>query len=327
MNKSNVVRVFWGGCGRTGRFTLCVPKEQLNHGTLTTCSIQKSNMSGITVTVCGGGNAAHVAAGMYASQGAKVNLFFSFEDEAKRFRDGMEANPKGAGVTVEAKEQTLQGKPNCVSHKPEDVIPEADIILIIVPAFAHEPILNAIKPHLKPGAAVGAVPGPGGFDLLAQHVLADVISEKNIILFGGSSLPWACRFEDYGARVSLLGIKSEVDISVKPNTKENCDNVAGKMDSLHVGTKFNAGSHFLVTSMWPTNCIIHTGVTYGLWHDWDGTPLKEAPLFYQVQHCSSCARALTSVRTAANSLVEFWMDSAMISKPPRLPSKSDSTLT
>jgi thioredoxin reductase len=39
------------------------------------------------VTVCGGGNAAHVAAGMFSKQGADVNLYFSFEEEAQRFRE------------------------------------------------------------------------------------------------------------------------------------------------------------------------------------------------------------------------------------------------
>jgi len=45
------------------------------------------------------------------------------------------------------------------------------MILMITPAFAHEPILNQIKPHLSEGAFVGAIPGPGAFDLMAKHVL------------------------------------------------------------------------------------------------------------------------------------------------------------
>lgn len=51
---------------------------------------------GISVTVCGGGNAAHVAAGMYSRAGAKVNMFFSFEEEARKFREG-----HSGAITVE----------------------------------------------------------------------------------------------------------------------------------------------------------------------------------------------------------------------------------
>ncbi len=58
--------------------------------------------------MCGGGNAAHVAAGMFSDQGANVNLFFSFEDEAKRFREGCERN---GGVTVTTKKETYKGVP------------------------------------------------------------------------------------------------------------------------------------------------------------------------------------------------------------------------
>jgi hypothetical protein len=84
------------------------------------------------------------------------------------------------------------------------------------------------------------------------------------------------------------------------------------LDQIHVRTIFPVKGHFLNTTLWPTNAIIHpgeprhascvlpvlsvpvfshavhayshtllAGVSYGIWHDWDGTPVKEAPLFYQ----------------------------------------------
>lgn len=59
-----------------------------------------------------------------------------------------------------------------------EAIPGSDLILIITPAFAHEPILKTLKPHLTEGAMVGAIPGPGGFDLIAKHVLGDDLKEK-----------------------------------------------------------------------------------------------------------------------------------------------------
>ena len=45
---------------------------------------------------------------MFSDQGANVNLFFSFEDEAKRFREGCERN---GGVTVTTKKETYKGVP------------------------------------------------------------------------------------------------------------------------------------------------------------------------------------------------------------------------
>jgi len=112
---------------------------------------------------------------MFADQGATVNLFFSFEEEAKNFAVGCKAND---GVTVEAKNEIFKGKPNVITHLPELAIPDADIVLMIVPAFAHESICRQIAPFLKQGAFVGAIPGPGAFDLLAKHTLGDTVAEK-----------------------------------------------------------------------------------------------------------------------------------------------------
>ena len=60
------------------------------------------------MTVCGGGNAAHVAVGMFSDQGADVNMYFSFEEEARKFREACEAT---AGVTVNAYNGTYKGVP------------------------------------------------------------------------------------------------------------------------------------------------------------------------------------------------------------------------
>ena len=65
-----------------------------------------------------------------------------------------------------------------ITADPAECIPQTDIILLIVPAFAHEPILHQIAPHLKEGASVGAIPGPGAFDLIALAALGDVFTAK-----------------------------------------------------------------------------------------------------------------------------------------------------
>lgn len=65
-----------------------------------------------------------------------------------------------------------------VTSDPAEAIPGSDLILIITPAFAHEPILKTLKPHLSEGTILGAIPAPGGFDLIAKHVLGDDLKNK-----------------------------------------------------------------------------------------------------------------------------------------------------
>jgi len=260
------------GCPQ--RFGITTP-EQLVKGEIA------KPAKGLTVTVCGGGNAAHIAAGMYSKNGAEVNLFFSFADEAKRFKESCD---KAGGVTVTTKDTAYTGIPKVITADPAEAIPNSDLILLIVPAFAHEPILKQIAPFLKHGAMVGAIPGPGAFDLIAVNVLGDIIAEKDITLYAGTSLPWACRFDEYGCKASLLGEKKRVDINARPNEPERNAKLADAMCRLHDLTTFECKGNFLTSTLWPTNCIIHTGISYGIWHDWDGKPVDEAPLFYQ--NCS-----------------------------------------
>ncbi|EGD79730.1 hypothetical protein, variant [Salpingoeca rosetta] len=53
------------------------------------------------------------------------------------------------------------------------------------------------------------------------------------------------------------------------------------LNTVHKHTKYSVGGHFLNTTLWCTNAIIHPGISYGIWHDWDGKPVAEQPLFYQ----------------------------------------------
>ena len=54
------------------------------------------------------------------------------------------------------------------------------------------------------------MPGEGGFDLCAIHVLGrEFIRNSN--LFALETLPWACRILDYGRQVEVLGTKKEVE--------------------------------------------------------------------------------------------------------------------
>ena len=235
----------------------------------------------MNVVVAGGGNAAHVAAAMFAKdEGANVNMYLSMPSEAEKINKGVLEN---GGITVHYQDaETFTGKPNVVSSDPSEVIPGADLIIIITPAFAHEPILNQIKPYIKPKADgsevfVGAIPAPGGFNWMAEHILAE--SAAGVTIFGAGHLPWACRIEEWGKSVSLLGVKSHVEVSVHPHGHETA--LLDSLNELFVGTTWTDGGHFLNCTLFPTNCIIHPGIMYGLWKDWDGKPVKEAPLFYQ----------------------------------------------
>lgn len=207
------------------------------------------------VVVAGGGHAAHVAAAIFANQGANVNMFLSFSAEAEPTRNGVKEN---GGITMRTEGGAYTGKPNVISCEASEVVPGAELIIIITPAFAHEPITRHIELFIGSGVFVGATPSPGGFNWMAEHILGDA-EQNNVAAFGGGHLPWACRIEEQGKSVSLLGVKSHVEVSVHPQT--NAATLFEHLNELFVGTTCDGGD-FLNCTLFPTNCIIHPGIMY-----------------------------------------------------------------
>jgi hypothetical protein len=171
---------------------------------------------------------------------------------------------------------TIRGKPDAVSPAPSEVIPGSQVVLLAVPAFAHEPILRDILPCLEEGTWVGALPARGGFEWCAQHLLAG--RTEQIVLFGLQTLPWACRVRTFGQEVTILGTKAGVDLATQPGHLSA--KVAALLGELmDVPVRPVAG--FLDLSLANTGQLIHPGIMYGLFHAWNARPYTDAPLFYQ----------------------------------------------
>jgi len=153
------------------------------------------------ITVCGGGNAAHTSAGILgARKEYQVNVYASFDDEAQRWQKGI----AGGGITVTSPDGSIVGHPRKVSSDPAEVIPGSQVVLLALPAFAHELVLEQIAPYLEEGAVLGALAARGCFDLCARDVLKQKANKMTI--FGLQTLPWACRIKHYGQEVTPVEV-------------------------------------------------------------------------------------------------------------------------
>ena len=226
------------------------------------------------ITICGGGNAAHTATGLLsAREEHQVNVYITFSDEAEKWRAGIAAQ---GGMKVNRLGDSILGSPEKVSTDPAEVIPGSKVVLLALPAFAHESILMKIAPYLEEGTLVGALAARGCFDLCAMDVLGS--KADSITLFGLQTLPWACRIKEYGQEVDILGTKARVDLATCPPDR------AGELASF-LSSQFDIHlepmESFLSLTLAGTGQIIHPGVMYGLFCYWDGQTFDEAPLFYQ----------------------------------------------
>jgi hypothetical protein len=229
------------------------------------------------ITICGAGNAAQTLIALLAADNQRdVAVYAPLADEAARLGQAAQAN----GVTASFPGGKHHcGHPAVVTADAATAGTGADLVLLALPAFAHEAVLRALAPHLPEDAWIGAFPARGGFDLLAQQVLGRLQENGACVLFGLQTLPWACRIRDWGRAVDVLGAKAAVDVAVWPATRAGA--VAATLSSL-IHAPLAPIANFLALTLANTGQIIHPGIMYGLFHRWDGTPFPAAqiPLFY-----------------------------------------------
>ena len=228
------------------------------------------------ITICGGGNGAQTLVPIAARNlGCAVDVYAPFGDEAERLQAGIDAH---GGLEARGAVQA-KARPRRVSADPARVIPGSELILLVLPAFAHEATLYQISPFLDERACVGAVPARGGFDYCAARVLAG-LSRSDVRLFGLQTLPWACRIEKYGQVVHVLGVKEAVDAASRPASE--IGDIVRVLEQM-LGLRIDAAASLLALTLANTGQIIHPGIMYGLFGDWDGDSFggENVPLFYQ----------------------------------------------
>ena len=239
------------------------------------------------ITVCGGGNGAQTLVPIAGHNlGCPVDIYAPFADEAERLRVGVAAH---GGIEITGVGQP-QAQPRRIIADPAEVIPGSDVVVLVLPAFAHESTLRQIVPFLDEGALVGAMPARGGFDYCAAQILAER-DRHDVELFGLQTLPWACRIREYGRVVHVLGVKNVVDAASRPAAPPSSPpTFGGKEGGLQLapllermlGLPIGAAANMLALTLANTGQLIHPGIMYGLFADWDGTPFgaDDVPLFY-----------------------------------------------
>lgn len=226
------------------------------------------------ITICGGGNAAHTSTGLLAAhEEHQVNVYLSLEEEAKQWQMGVADQ---GGMIVTLGNEQVKGMPVKISTKPGEVIPGSQIVLLALPAFAHESVLKEIAPFLDDRTLVGALAARGSYDLCTRDVLKS--KADSVTVFGLQTLPWACRIKHYGRQVEVLGTKAAVDFATCPPEQAVA---LAKFLCKQIGVPLTPIGSFLSLTLAGTGQLIHPGVMFGLFNAWDGHPFDEAPLFYQ----------------------------------------------
>jgi len=159
------------------------------------------------VAIVGAGNGAHAMAAHLSIQGLPVRLYNRFEEEILALR-------AQGGVAVEGMIAGF-GPLELVATDPAPVISWADLIMVVVPAFAHRAVAEACAPHLRDDQVLILNPGRTGGALEFANALRDKGVTARVTVAEAQSLLYACRLVG-PARARITGIKNEIHVAAFP---------------------------------------------------------------------------------------------------------------
>ncbi len=165
-----------------------------------------------------------------------------------------------------------------VSADPAEVIPGADMVIVVVPAFAQRAVLQRITPYLSPAGVIGCIPARAGLEFDAEHIARGPVGTHPTI-FGLQTLPWSTRVTKVGQLVHVGAAKQEVMLASLAASRGPA--IARRVASI-VGTRVILTDSFLDLTLGNPGQFIHPGLMYGHFRSWRGEEYDEEaiPLLY-----------------------------------------------
>ncbi len=219
-----------------------------------------------TICICGGGSLGHVIAGWLASRNhARVNVLTRRPERWNR--EIVVDTPDGLN---------LVGQIAKISNRPEEIIPESDVILLCLPGYMIARQLKEIKDYLNPSAFVGSVFSSTGFFFEAFEILG-----YDQPLWGFQRVPFISRVEEYGKTAHLLGYKSSHNIAVEGVDEDKKSEFAVTMAEWFE-RPVNLLKNYYEASLTNSNPLLHTSRLYTMFGgDNEGKVYERMILFYQ----------------------------------------------
>ena len=213
------------------------------------------------ICICGGGNLGHVCAGFLANRGHQVSILTT---KPERW---------SSELKIVAPDKAFTGNLTLVTSKPQEAIPQAEIVLICLPGFAIHDELFSIKPYLSKGCIIGSVVSSTGFFFEAFSILP-----ADIPIFGFQRVPFISRIIEYGKEAELKGYKETLHVAIEHTTDK--DSIRKELETLFEKPVSLAESYYEV-SLSNSNPLLHPSRLYTMWKDWQpGIVYSRNPQFY-----------------------------------------------
>jgi opine dehydrogenase len=154
------------------------------------------------VAVLGAGNGGVASAFDFAQHGHEVSLY-----AAPRFGTNVVAVAEAGGITSTGQ---LEGfaPVRYAGHDAAQALEGADLVLIVGPAYATEPLASEAGPHLRDGTAVLVCPGSCAGAIAFKRTVGLALDDDRIVVGETSTLPYAVRVTEPGAVNVFLKLTS-----------------------------------------------------------------------------------------------------------------------
>lgn len=210
------------------------------------------------ICVIGGGSSSLAIASLISNKNYKVNVLTRKPD---KWNGEIKALFNNTSITRKV----------TVSDNPEKMVSDAGLILISLPSFAFENVLNNISKYVDNSCIVGALPGTGNFDFFCEKHL-----NKNICYFASQRAPYIARTIEYGKKVRISGqAYGSMQYALSDMNKSKYFlSLIGNIININASLLPN----FLCINLVNSNSLLHTSRLFSLGNQYD--KFDKIPLFY-----------------------------------------------
>lgn len=232
------------------------------------------------IVIIGGGNSAHTLIPLLSNTGMEINLLTRKPDKWSKEIELDYMQPTGEYV------RSFKGKLSKISDDPEEIIPDADFIILCLPVHIYRSMLHSIAPYInrQKDVYIGTVYGQGGFNWMTREMKTE-FNLENVKTFAFGLIPWICRTETYGKKGIVYGAKPVNIAAVEPASAFEFLNTTlfekVVYDWFGHGS-FKQADNFISLTLSVDNQILHTARMSGLYKEYGGEwdSLEAIPLFY-----------------------------------------------
>ena len=195
--------------------------------------------------VLGGGNGGQSIGAYLTLKGYEASLYDRYENVIAPIKAKGGVELKGVSLTGFAGIKTI-------TTNLGEAVDGAEVVLVVVPAFAHRYLAESLVPYLKDGQTIVLCPGSTGGVFEFRKAFKDKGCKARIKLGETSSLFYACRAEAPGV-AAITGIKKTMPLAAFPSA--DADEIIASLREPY--PQLVKEDNILTSDMSNLNAIIH----------------------------------------------------------------------